>query len=381
MRLPLSDPENPRAIDTEQFARMVDRYIEAGFRYFDTAATYHDGAAETALRKALTERYPREAYRLTDKLPTLLVENEAQQERIFHSQLAACGVEYFDNYLIHCATAPFCERAEALHSFDFARRMRDQGLTRRIGFSYHDTPELLERLLTDHPECDFVQLQISYADWEHTPIQARRCYETARRHGKPVVAMCPLKGGMLAALPAEAEQLLRAYRPAWHPAWWALRFAAGLEGVEYVLSGMSSPAQLEENIACLLRNEPLDEEELALLDRVAGVLCRTAPVQCTACGYCLPVCPQRIPVAAHLRLYNSAGSEAYSAAALQELYETRTAHGGRASDCIGCGRCERSCPQQLPIIEWLRRVAGRFEAERSATVPSAPQLRHAGVIP
>ncbi len=199
MRLPLTEPGNPAAIDGKEVARMVAAALERGFTYFDTAWTYHDGASEEALRRTLVERYPREAYRLTDKLPTMRGEHAEQQERIFDEQLRRCGVEWFDGYLVHCATAAFCERAERLGSFDFALRKREEGRIRRVGFSYHDSPELLDELLTRHPEVDFVQLQISYVDWEGTPIRSRRCHEIARRHGKPIVVMCPLNARLGAA--------------------------------------------------------------------------------------------------------------------------------------------------------------------------------------
>ncbi len=298
MRLPLTEPGNPAAIDGKEVARMVAAALERGFTYFDTAWTYHDGASEEALRRTLVERYPREAYRLTDKLPTMLVEHAEQQERIFDEQLRRCGVEWFDGYLVHCATAAFCERAERLGSFDFALRKREEGRIRRVGFSYHDSPELLDELLTRHPEVDFVQLQISYVDWEGTPIRSRRCHEIARRHGKPIVVMCPLKGGMLASVPPRVERMFRERRPEASPASWALRFAASLEGVETVLSGMSSMDELLRNAAFMEHFEPFDRAEYALVERAADLVLEAQPVQCTQCGYCEPVCPERIPIRA-----------------------------------------------------------------------------------
>lgn len=369
MRLPLCNPSDRASIDEAELGRMVDRFLERGFDCFDTATTYHDGHAEAALRRTLVDRYPRRRFRLTEKLPTMLVESARQQEAIFEEQLARCGVDYFDRYLIHCATAAFCERAERLGSFDFALAKRREGRIGAVGFSFHDTPERLEELLTRHPEVDFVQLQVSYLDWEHSPIRARACCETARRHGKPIVAMCPLKGGLLAELPREAASLLRYLRPEWRPATWALRFAASVEGVTEVLSGMSSLRQLEENLEAFDPFEPLGEAEHAAVERVAELVCRAKPIQCTGCGYCLPVCPQRIPIPDDLHLYNAqaeAGGEG-----LQEriaAYEAAAAAHARASACIACGRCEASCPQQLRIVDWLRRVADRFEQPAAAAV-------------
>lgn len=346
MRLPLTEPGNPAAIDGKEVARMVAAALERGFTYFDTAWTYHDGASEEALRRTLVERYPREAYRLTDKLPTMLVERAEQQERIFDEQLRRCGVEWFDGYLVHCATAAFCERAERLGSFDFALRKREEGRIRRVGFSYHDSPELLDELLTRHPEVDFVQLQISYVDWEGTPIRSRRCHEIARRHGKPIVVMCPLKGGMLASVPPRVERMFRERRPEASPASWALRFAASLEGVETVLSGMSSMDELLRNAAFMEHFEPFDRAEYALVERAADLVLEAQPVQCTQCGYCEPVCPERIPIRACLSACN--GRQEYGRIA--DASE-------RAGACARCGRCEGTCPQHIRIRDWLGRLA------------------------
>ncbi len=365
MHLPLVEAGNPASIDHDAFARMTDIFLERGFTYFDTASTYHDGHGEKALRRALVERYPREAYTLADKLPTLLLESGEQQERIFARQLADCGVEYFDRYLVHCATRIFWERAERFHSFEFVLNKRREGRVRQAGFSYHDSPELLDEILTRYPEMDFVQLQISYVDWERTPIQAHRCYDVARRHGKPVVAMCPLKGGMLARVPAEAERLMRDCRPDMDPSLWALRYAASLDGVETVLSGMSSVAQMEENTACMVRFEPLDARERAIVGRAADTVCRSAPIQCTACGYCVPVCPQSIPIPEALRLFNDDVEDGHLRIGLHRAeYETAARGRGRASECLGCGGCEASCPQHIRIVDWLRQVAAVFEPPR-----------------
>lgn len=362
MRLPLTDPADCTSIDAAELARMVDRFLANGGRWFDTAWTYHDGHAEAALRRALVERYPRDGYRLTDKLPTLLLESEEQQERIFDEQLARCGVSFFDRYLVHCATAAFCERAERFRSFEFALRKRREGRVREVGFSFHDSPELLETLLVRHPEVDFVQLQISYIDWEHTPIRARECYETARRHGKPVVVMCPLKGGLLASVPPEVERIFRAVRPDLPAAAWALRYAASLEGVETLLSGMSSADEVAQNAAWLNDAGPLTEAERRAIDRATEIICRTAPIQCTGCGYCVPACPQQIPIPRDLRLYN-AHAEAGERDFAERVAQYEATAGGRASACIACGNCEGACPQHLRIVDWLRRVAELFEPQ------------------
>ncbi len=362
MRLPDRLRDGKREIDFEELEAMVDLFLERGFTYFDTAYTYHDGRCEEALRKTLTERYPRERYTLTDKLPTLLLENEEQQKRIFEGQLERCGVSRFDRYLVHCATEAFYEKALRFRSFEFVLGLREQGLVGQAGFSFHGSPELLEEILRRYPEVDFVQLQISYLDWEHSPIRARNCYEIARRRGKPVVAMCPLKGGLLSRPPKTVEQLLRSFRPELPPAAWALRYVAGLEGVETVLSGMSSLEQMRGNIACLEHFDRLNEQELDTLREAAALTARLTPIQCTGCGYCLPVCPEQIPIPTDLWLLN----ENFAAGSADIGKRCKTyidlSHGlGRASDCIACRRCEAACPQHIDIVEWLKQAVAAFE--------------------
>lgn len=344
MRLPLAGRDGSRSIDMAELTLMVDEFLARGFDYFDVAATYLDGMCETAIRRALVDRHPRTGYRLCDKLPVMQLADAAQQERTFRGQLERCGVERFDSYMVHCATEDFFRRAEHLGSFGFVLRKRDEGVVGRAGFSFHGSPELLERILTRYPEMDFVQLQINYVDWQLTPVRARLCYETARRHGKPIVAMCPQKGGLLADVPPRAERLLREAAPGVSPSEWALRFAAGPEGVETVLSGMSSLHEVRRNCMTMENPQPPDGFELETLARAAAEIVDAMPVQCTGCGYCLPACPSKIDIPACLTLRNSS-------------HGVRSGVHRAAAECCGCGNCERSCPQHLPVIESLRRVA------------------------
>lgn len=361
MRLPLADPDDSTAIDIDELSRMVDAFIGSGFSYFDVAATYHDGYCEQALRRALVDRYPRPAYRLADKLPTMQVDNAARQEQIFDDQLRRCGVDRFDRYMIHCATDEFFARAQALDSFRFVMRKRGEGLVGEAGFSFHGSPVLLERILDEWPGMDFVQLQINYLDWESTPVAARRCYETAMRHGLRVVAMCSQKGGLLADVPAGVESMMRRLRPDDSPSVWALRFVASLEGVDTVLSGMTSLRDVTRNVDTMRDVQPLSADERAVLRRAADAILEAAPVQCTSCGYCVPTCPADIPIPDYLWLYNSqvearrTGFGDYA-----DRYAFCSEGRGAASACTACGNCERRCPQRLRIIDSLACVAAMF---------------------
>ena len=365
MRLPMPDPKEQRRVDEAQVCAMVDRFLERGYTYFDTAYMYHEGESECVVRRALVERHPRESFLLADKMPLFHFKPEdtrQEQAAVFAQQLEKCGVEYFDYYLLHCVTAESYEIARRLDTFSFLADKREEGRIRHLGFSYHDKAELLDRILTEHPEVEFVQLQLNYLDWEDERVQSRKCYETVRRHGKQVVVMEPVKGGKLAKLPEEAGALLRRARPDWSPAGWAIRFAAGLEGVMMVLSGMSDLEQLEENTAFMADPAPLTGEERALLEQAAEILSAMPAVPCTACRYCVEDCPQHIPIPEYFALYNGdQPALRQGRPASREAYEGLAAGGGRASDCVKCRRCESLCPQHLPITDWLVRVKNTYE--------------------
>ena len=346
LRLPHLDGDE-KQIDYNLLARMVDYFLTQGGIYFDTAYTYLEGVSEAALRKTVVERYPREAYRLADKLPLWDLQCRDDCERIFLEQQARCGVEWFDYYLLHGLNQEnynICRRVDA---FAFMRELKERGLARQIGFSYHDSPELLDRILTEHPEMEFVQLQINYLDWDSPSIQAAACYEVACRHSKPVVVMEPVKGGMLAQLPPPAETLLYQARPQDSNAAWAIRFAQDLEQVAVVLSGMNTMAQLTDNMQQML---PLTDDERVLLARAADIIRSQTAVDCTGCNYCAAQCPQQIPISRCFGLYNEYRRSP------GELWKSQIAYAAlpvRASACIGCGACESVCPQKLPIRKAL----------------------------
>lgn len=362
MRLPLIDPEDPTSVDIPQLETMVDTFLASGFDYFDTAYLYHKGMSERVVRKVLSERHPRERFRLASKMPLMAINVPEDHERVFSEQLERCGVDYFDSYLVHNACRGLYDTADRLGTFDYVRSLKEDGRVRRIGFSIHDDAEFLERILEENDDYDFVQLQINYLDWDSPAIQARECYEVARRHHKPIVVMEPVKGGALADVPERVRALFSEADPDATPASWAMRFVAGLEGVETVLSGMSDMSQVEDNISTMAGLRPLDESGLDLVRRAAGIINESIAIQCTSCGYCLKDCPMDIPIPDYFQIYNSARMAPAKGLPPQRFYYLNRSKGhGKASDCIGCGRCEANCPQHLPIRKDLEDVAGLLE--------------------
>ncbi|MBD5559500.1 MAG: Fe-S oxidoreductase [Clostridia bacterium] len=365
MRLPLTEPGNSASVDIETTRKMVDRFLEAGFTYFDTAFPYHEGRSETAVRETLTERYPREAYQLATKLPTFSLENADGMRSIFDKQFEKCGVDYFDRYLIHNINGETVHTADRLDVWDFVLREKENGRLKSVGFSFHDDADLLDRILKDHPEMEFVQLQINYLNWEDAAIQSRRCYETARRHGKDIIIMEPVHGGALAALPEEAAERAGAQGPAEQAAL-ALRFAAALDGVIMTLSGMSTPEQLDANLALFTDMEPLSAEEEAALPEVVEILRRDIRVPCTGCNYC-SACPQHIPISRYFALLNNYKGKSGQFSPQQMYYNNAVKQGyGRAEDCIECRLCEEHCPQHIHVADKMKEVSKTFDHDQAA---------------
>ncbi len=356
MRLPLLDGNDQTSFDMEQIKGMVDSFLEQGFTYFDTAYMYHNGKSEGAMKEALIKRYPRDSFLVADKLPTMSLNEKEDMERIFNEQLERCGVEYFDYYLLHCLSTNLYEVAERLGAFEFAMQKKKEGKIRRLGFSFHDKAEVLDKILTAHPETEFVQLQINYLDWEDENVQSRLCYEVARKHGKDIIIMEPVKGGTLARVPAKAEKLLKELEPDMSVPSWAIRFAAGLEGVIMVLSGMSNTQQLLDNTGYMSDFKPLSDKEKEAVFNVAEIIKSTVEVPCTSCRYCVEGCPMDIQIPDYFGLLN-----AEKQGIAHDDYNTVASKGGKASDCIECGQCESHCPQQLEIIKRLKDVAKVFE--------------------
>lgn len=362
MRLPEKELEGNKTIDTEQVNKMVDTFIERGFTYFDTAYMYHNYKSEEILREALVKRYPRDKFTIATKMPLMSVKEEEDLERIFKEQLQKTGVEYFDYYLLHNVNTSSYETAKKFHAFSFIQKKKEAGLIKKIGFSFHDSADLLDEVLLANPQVDFVQLQINYLDWDNKSIQSRKCYEIADKHNKPVIVMEPIKGGSLVNIPDKAKELLKSHRPDMSIASWAIRYAASLEKVQMVLSGMSNIDQINDNVSFMEQFEPLDEDENITLAKVLNIINEAVVIPCTECLYCLEGCPKGIPIPSFFALYNVDKQAKPSGFSIQKAYyQNISKNSAKASDCIECGKCEVACPQHIKIIHWLKEVAKEFE--------------------
>lgn len=358
MRLPVMADGK---IDIPAVCQMVDAFLEKGFTYFDTAYVYHEGTSETAVKEVLVNRHPRESFTLATKLPAWGLKCQEDVQRIFDEQLARTGAGYFDYYLLHAVQKSNVSAFDQYGCWSWAQKMKEQGLIRHFGFSFHDSAEMLDELLNKHPEVEFVQLQINYMDWEDEKVQSRKCYETAVKHGIPVVVMEPVKGGTLASLPEKPEAILKKCRPQASLASWGICFCASLDNVMAVLSGMSDQSQMEDNLQTMTDFEPLSDMEKEAVQETVKVIRSVPTISCTACRYCVEGCPQQIKIPDIFKCLNQVRLYGKSEKASAN-YRDAVGDSGAASACVKCGQCESVCPQHLPVTEYLEEAALVFEA-------------------
>lgn len=355
MRLPMINGE----VDIPQTCQMVDAFLENGFHYFDTAHGYLEGKSELALRDCLTSRYPREQYILTNKLTNSYFKKQEDIRPFFESQLKACGVDYFDFYLMHAQGVENFAFFKKCQAYETALELKAEGKIRHFGISFHDRAQVLEQILTEYPQIEVVQIQFNYLDYDDPAVESRRCYEVCRKFGKPVIVMEPVKGGNLANLPEEAAAVIEALHSG-SPASLAIRFAAGFDGMLMVLSGMSTLEQMEENIGYMKDFQTLNQQEREAIAKVQQIFHSMSLIPCTACRYCVEGCPQKISIPDLFAVMNSKQLH-HNWNADYYYNEVHTKQGGKASDCIKCGKCEKACPQHLPIRDLLESVAAEFE--------------------
>ena len=355
MRLPMIGEK----VDFEQTQRMVDYFIENGFNYFDTAHPYIQGQSEEAVKKCLSSKYPRESFVLTNKLSSSFFEKEEDIRPLFEKQLELCGVDYFDFYLMHAQNASRFEKYKATHAYDIAQEFKKEGKIRHVGLSFHDSAEVLDKILTERPEFEIVQIQFNYLDYEDPAVQSLKCYEVCKKHNKPVLVMEPVKGGSLIDLPEDAQKIFDDLNGGSNASY-AIRFVAGHENIAMTLSGMSTFEQMVDNVSFMKDFKPLSEVELDAIRKVVDVYRNLNVIKCTSCRYCVDGCPMQIKIPDLFACYNS--RQVKKLWNNQAYYNAHTKDGhGRAADCIKCGNCEAICPQGLPIRDLLEKVSEEFD--------------------
>jgi len=354
MRLPRKDG----AFDMKQICKMADTFIESGGTYFDTAFVYE--GAEVALGESVIKRYPRDNVYIATKLNLGRITTPAQVEEQLKTSLERLGTDHIDSYLLHGLSAKVSEKAESLGAWEYLQDLKAKGVIRHMGFSFHSTPEDLDLILTRHPEAEFVQLQLNYLDWDNPKVESRRQYEVARKHGKPVIVMEPVKGGKLASSTSPIAELLRDADPKVSMASWAMRFIAQMEGILVTLSGMSSLEQMQDNVATFSNLKPLTTDEQVIIDRAIGIINAVPRIACTECRYCVGDCPSKIMIPALIGVYNDYLIH-NTTTNLAHSYRFCTSNGGKACDCIACRACEETCPQKLEIVDTLAKVSALFD--------------------
>ncbi|KZX13961.1 aldo/keto reductase [Methanobrevibacter oralis] len=355
MRLPLTDENNPTSINQELFNQMIDYYMKKGYNFFDTSYAYHNGQSEIALRKGLVERYPRESFEIADKMPTWLLEKEEDNNKYFNEMLERLGIDYFDKFHVHNINVPFLKKAKKSKAFEFVKKMKKEEKIKQIGFSFHDSAELLKEVLDEYGEgLDFVQLELNYMDWEDPVIEAKNCYDLCVKHDLDVYVMEPLKGGTIVNTSDEIKNEFKNFNPNKSIASFALRFCASLEHVKIVLSGMSNMDDLIDNCKTYENFEDLNDEEKEFLSNIALKLRNTLAVPCSECNYCVDYCPEMIPIPEYFKIYNLSKQ---SPSNIYTLFFAKLEHEKVPTDeCTYCGSCIDYCTQKIDIPEMLEKA-------------------------
>ena len=366
MRLPQTDENDPTSVDQELFNEMVDKKIKKGFNYFDTSYAYHNGVSEGAIRKAVVERYPRESYRICDKMPTWALTSPEDNDKFVAEMLERLGIDYFDVFFVHNINVPWFKLAENAKAFEYIKKMKEDGIAKKIGFSFHDNSKLLKEVLDKYGDfLDIVQLELNYLDWEDNTIEARKCYDLCVEYGLDVYVMEPLKGGVIVNPPEEIKNDFNEFNPDKSIASYALRFCASLENVKIVLSGMSKMDDLLDNCDTFENFEVLNDEENEFLEQMAEKLYSRVAVPCSECGYCIDACPEMIPIPEYFSLYNTSKNQPESNI-YRNYFDKLADEKVPADDCTYCGTCIDYCTQHIDIPEELEKVCEHFEEGFSA---------------
>lgn len=361
MRLPTTDDNDPTSVNQELFTQMVDLYMEKGFNFFDTSYVYHDGTSETAIRKALVERYPRESFEICDKMPTRLLTNEKDNDKFVNEMLERLGITYFDVFLVHNINTPWLKNAINANTFEYVKKMKEDGIARKIGFSFHEKADLLKEFLEEYGDMfDVVLLELNYLDWEDSSIEAHKCYDLCVEYGLDVYVMEPLKGGVIVNPPEDIKNDFKEFNPDKSIASLAIRFCASLDNVKIVLSGMNKMEDLIDNCDTYENFKPIDKTEEEFLEKMAQKLASKLAVACSECGYCVDSCPEMIPIPEYLSLYNTSKNQPESN--IYKLYFEKIADEKvAASECTFCGSCIDYCTQQIDIPSVLEEAIEHFE--------------------